>query len=278
MDVAEQELAAPDGGHFRAVDHFRAVAGAVERHADDRVEVVVLRHAAQRVGVVVLDLEHRDTHLFAKLLRHFGGVVQGVLVTDDDVGLHFQQIAHTAHGLFQRVHRPQVRHVPDVGARIEKLVFGDAEGVLQLSANAENGTGALRFGPRFHPERQWRVAAGAADHVWFAGVPGDDGVVGPQADLSVMGQDEITQGCEDLEGLLVRPADGRAPGIAARHDEAVREGSLIRVFRVAEQQILHRVVGQHDAHVRVVGGDGRTQLRSLVRGLRRVARRSFFKE
>ena len=235
---------------------------------------------------MVLDLEHRDTHLFAKLLRHFGGVVQGVLVTDDDVGLHFQQIAHPAHGLFQRVHRPQVRHVPDVGARIEKLVFGDAEGVFEFAADSQNSAGVLSFGPRFnfveprdlHPERQRRVAAGAADHVWFAGVPGDDGVVGPQADLSVMGQDEITQGCEDLEGLLVRPADGRAPGIAARHDEAVREGSLIRVFRVAEQQILHRVVGQHDAHVRVVGGDGRTQLRSLVRGLRRVARRSFFKE
>ena len=138
MDVAEQELAAPDGGHFRAVDHFRAVAGAVERHADDRVEVVVLRHAAQRVGVVVLDLEHRDTHLFAKLLRHFGGVVQGVLVTDDDVGLHFQQIAHTAHGLFQRVHRPQVRHVPDVWARVVEGPFGEAEGVFEFAADAED--------------------------------------------------------------------------------------------------------------------------------------------
>ena len=260
MDVAEQELAAPDGGVV-------SVARAVEGHADDRFEVVVLRHAAEGVGVVVLDLEHRDSHLFAKLLRHFGGVVQGVLVTDDDVGLHFQQLAHPVHGFLQRFDRPQVCHVPDVGARVEEFVFGDAKRVFEFAADAENSAGVLCFGPRFHPERQRRVAAGAADHVWFARVPGDDGVVGTEADLPVVGKDEVAEGCQDLEGFLVRPADGRAPGVAARHDEAVRERPVIRVFGVAEQQILHRVVGQHDAHVRVVGGDGRTQLRVVSRVL-----------
>ena len=137
VDVRQQELAAPDGGHFAAVDHFRPVTGAVEGHADDGLQVVVLRHTAEGVGVVVLDLQNRDAHLFAEFLRHFGGVVQRVLVADDDARLDLQQIATAAHRFFQRFHRPQVRHVPDVGARVKEGAFGEAEGVFEFAADAE---------------------------------------------------------------------------------------------------------------------------------------------
>ena len=76
-------------------------------------------------------------HLFAEFLRHFGGVVQRVLVADDDARLDLQQIATAAHRFFQRFHRPQVRHVPDVGARVKEGAFGEAEGVFEFAADAE---------------------------------------------------------------------------------------------------------------------------------------------
>ncbi len=81
-----------------------------------------------------------------------------------------------------------------------------------------------------------------------------------------MGEDEVAQRREDFQGLLVRAADGRAPRVAARHDETVREGPLVRVLRVLEEQVLDRVVGEHDAHVRVVGGDGRAEPRTIISG------------
>ncbi len=83
VDVCQQEFAAPDGAVV-------SVAGAVERDADDGLEEIVLRHAGERVGVVVLELRDRYAQFRAQFARHFGGVVQRVLVADDEVRLDFQ--------------------------------------------------------------------------------------------------------------------------------------------------------------------------------------------
>ena len=246
--VGEQELAAPD----RAVG---AVARAVERDADDGRLLVVLGHAGEDVRVVVLDFEERHAGLLGERFGDGRSVVARVQVAGDGLRAVLEQGFHELDGILEREHGAQVAHVADVRRRVEEVAAREAEGVLELAADAEH----LPFEWGAEHEGQRGEAAAAAHHVGPARKPVHDGVVGAQADAAVVREDHVAERRERLLGLLVIVADRRARGIAARHDEHGGDFGRLMVFGVVEDQHLHGRVGQHDADLWVARRDARRE-------------------
>ena len=97
-------------------------------------------------------------------------------------------------------------------------------------------------------DRQRCEATAAANHIGTAIQPVHDGVIGPDADLAVVGQHEIGKAAEGVDGSRIIPADRSARRIAAGHDEGIRHRHTVRIV---EQQHLDRCIREHDANLRV---------------------------
>ena len=96
--------------------------------------------------------------------------------------LYLEKLRHEVDGLLQRLHGAQVTHIADIGRGIEQIVMAEAEGVLQLAADAEHLAVPI---PGEH-DRQRCEAAAAAYHIGGAAIPVGHRVIGPQAYAAVM--------------------------------------------------------------------------------------------
>ena len=95
------------------------------------------------------------------------------------------------------------------------MVARETEGVLELAADAEH----LAFEGSTEHEGQRGEAAAAADHVGLSLKPVHDRVIGAQADAAVVREDDVAERSERFLCFCVIVADGRARGVAARHDK-----------------------------------------------------------
>ena len=86
--IADQEFAAPDGP-------VGAEAGAVERHADDRLVQSMLGHATRHVRMVMLDGEHAASCLGRSLPGIARRGVIGVQVVDQMLRPDAEQLLRT---------------------------------------------------------------------------------------------------------------------------------------------------------------------------------------
>ena len=239
--IAEQQLAAPDAPVI-------AVAGAVIADADHALRHAVFRHARENMRIMMLHFQQRDAACFGNLLRSRHRIVQRMHIADDRLRLRFEQTAHPVNRFAQRVNRPDIRHIADIGRRIEQAALCDAERIFQFAADCENLL--MRFAVQH--DRQRRESAGAPDHIGLSVQQITDRIVCPQADLPVMREDQVTESADLADSALVVAADRCALCIAARHHEAVRHFDAVRII---EQEHLHGRIGQHDADREIVRCD-----------------------
>ena len=124
----------------------------------------------------------------AEAIGHGRCVVARMQVTGHARGGILEQRLHEGDGILEGKHSAQVRHIADVGRRIEEAVACKAERVLEFAADAKD---LPLFCPA-HEEGQRREAAAAADHVGFPLKPVHDGIVGAQADAAIVREDDVT--------------------------------------------------------------------------------------
>ena len=227
---SEHDFAAPD----RSV---RTVACAVETHADDGGEMIVLRHDGEHMRVVMLHLEDGKPQGFGEAARF----VARMKVGGDGGGSDREQTLHARQGLAQRSEGAQIAHIAEIGRGVEERILGKAESVLEFAADAENR--ALEIGREHQGQR--RVAAAASNHIRRTVVEIHDAVIGAQTNLAVVREDEVGDGRKRVECVLVRTADRRSRRVAARHDETICE--ISEFVGQGKEQKVQRRVGQHDA-------------------------------
>ena len=106
---SEHDFAAPD----RSV---RTVACAVETHADDGGEVIVLRHDGEHMRVVMLHLEDGNPQGFGEAARF----VARMKVGGDGDGSDGEQTLHARQGLAQSSEGAQIAHIAEIGRGVEE--------------------------------------------------------------------------------------------------------------------------------------------------------------
>lgn len=85
-------------------------------------------------------------------------------------------------------------------------------------------------------------------------VPVENGVIGAEADGTVVSEDEIGDGAEGLQGFFIGMADRSAGWIAASHDEQSGHG-IIEAVGVTEEEHVKGGVGEHEAELCGVGSN-----------------------
>ena len=106
---SEHDFAAPDRS-------IRTVACAVETHADDGGEVIVLRHDGEHMRVVMLHLEDGNPQGFGEAARF----VAWMKVGGDGGGGDGEQPLHARQGLAQSSEGAQIAHIAEIGRGIEE--------------------------------------------------------------------------------------------------------------------------------------------------------------
>ena len=96
-------------------------------------------------------------------------------------------------------------------------------------------------------DRQRRIAAGAAQQARDAAHDPRHAVVDMAGDGPVVHQEDVGDVAEPLYGLDLVRADRLVAQVAAGSDD--------REARLSQQEMVKWRVGQHDAEIRVVGGD-----------------------
>ena len=220
------------------------------------------------MGIMMLNPQKRQIPRLGELLCHSSGIVAGMQVAGDERRLHLQQGLHALHRFPQGITGAEVREVPHVAARVEKIAYAEAEGIFQLTADGQHlplrsggrSAGIVLRSSRRHEIRQGRIAPGAPQHKGLAPEILQDGIVRPHADVPVVAENQVRNAAELLRRTLIVPAD-RSPGmVSAGHDEDIRK--VIRAQRklglrgarmtIVKKQALHRRIGQHDAEIGIV--------------------------
>ncbi|OPZ61005.1 MAG: hypothetical protein BWY87_00100 [Deltaproteobacteria bacterium ADurb.Bin510] len=129
--------------------------------------------------------------------------------------------------------------VADMRAEDRAGVLDDAEGVLQLAAQAHHGRPAL-----LEFERPGHVAAAAPDQARPAGHDACQRVVAAHHDRPVVQQEALGDAAQAFLGLAVFDADRLVGQVAAGHDQRAAVG---------HQQMLDGVIGQHQADLVQLG-------------------------
>ena len=80
--------------------------------------------------IVMLNLNERNMKLLRNFLRNRHGIVERMRITDNQLGCSLQQTAHPVNRLAQRLHCPDICHIPDKRRCIQQTAFGDTECVF----------------------------------------------------------------------------------------------------------------------------------------------------
>ena len=120
-------------------------------------------------------------------------------------------------------------------------MLSEAEGGLELCTYGEDaGAG---FG---EADGEWGVASGTTDRGLVAGGDAEDGVIARDVDVAVVEEEGVGDVFQTGKRIVVSPQNRRVAEVAGGHHE--RAGGL-------EQEGVKAGVGQHDADLRVAGGD-----------------------
>ncbi len=130
-----------------------------------------------------------------------------------------------------------------------------AERVLQLRAAGEHRAGEARERGTAHRDGFRHVAARPPDQHRAATDGAGHGVVGPDVDGPVVGEERVGDTAQPVKRVLVAVGDRLVGDVSAgQHQRAADRG---------EQQVVQRRVGQHDAELPVARrgrrGDGRVR-------------------
>ena len=166
-----QNFAAPDGT-------VGAVAGAVKGHANYRFVVIVFGHAGENMGIVVLDRKEGQP----QFLGDGYGIVAGMHIAGHDLRLAFEQCGQPPDGFAQSLHGAQIAHITHIRGGIEDVVAAHAEGIFELTANAEHCAVPVIF----QHKGQGCIATAAANHIGLAVQPVHHGVIRANANLAVV--------------------------------------------------------------------------------------------
>jgi hypothetical protein len=164
-----------------------------------------------------------------------------VKVGDDGFRPGVEEPEEMGQGLFEIAEIPVVVEVSQKLAGDDVAVLIQRDGVLELAAEGdERGVDPEPFGDGL---RVGDVAPGPADEERAAARGLDHGVVGPNGDRAVVGEDGVA---ELADAFLLVLHDRGVLGVGARgHDE----------LEPLEKEMVERRVGQHEADFVEVGGD-----------------------
>ena len=143
------------------------------------------------VGGMMLEPVYRDAVLPPVVFGHPAGQVVGVEIPHDRLRPHLEQLCEMLPDLLMKGGGLHIGHIPDVLADKSVMPLGQAYGVFQLGACAENvGEAGAGNGSRLRIKgnRARRVAARPAkiQRAPSAGQGADNGVVHPDEDVAVM--------------------------------------------------------------------------------------------
>ena len=182
---------------------------------------------------------HRP-HRLPQLLRQRRRLIARVEVAGHRARRNLQKRRQTINGFAQRRQRAKIGKIAHISRRIEKIVLSKAKGIFQLAPQSQHF--AAQPGGKHHRKR--RVAPAAAHHIRSALRPVHHRIIGAHPNAPVVRQNLIGKWEKRGAGLAVRPTDGRASGISARHNEDVRHIDSIGIIK---QQQMKRRIGKHEA-------------------------------
>src|SRR5450631_1418066 len=144
-------------------------------------------------------------------------------------------------GIFEKPITLCILQITNVLAEEGVFPPGQADRVLQLTADGKDRRLLIfqKYRNRNKPPRAPQMANSS-----FCGA--HDGIITAQEDVAVVHQEEIRQGVESLQSLLIVNGDRLFAEVAAGHDQSA-ELTLI------QQQVMQRGVRQKDPEVAVSG-------------------------
>ena len=198
--------------------------------------------AEQTKIVVTSDLD--EFAIAALPDRPRSAAVARMSVRHQQFGRHVGHRGQLVGGRGEGLQRGEVVHVTDVPAQPGVSAGADREGVLQVAAGGQRRPDRHR-----HRDRQGCVAARPAHRKLIMVDHPEDGVVAGHLDRSVVLEPAVGEGLEAHPGVLIIGDDRLAGQIAAGHHQ---DAGPRRVTGQAEQEPVHRRVGQH--HAELAGG------------------------
>ena len=184
-----------------------------------------------------------------QLERELRAEVAGVEVVRDGGGRDVEEARHALQGFLEEAEGLEVFEVAEMLAGDGEAGAGEAKGVFLLRAAGQD------FGFAAAEKNRLRgVAASAAQEHALAGDDADHGVVDAGVDAAIVVGECVGDAGEMLFGFGVVDDDGLFADVAAGHDERGVGGPALA--QDAEEEIVHRRAGEHDAGGGIAGGDG----------------------
>ena len=177
----------PDDQHFPAPDAaVGAVAGAVEREADDRTLQRMLRHAGRDVRVVMLHGDERQIVLGGPFLCPRRGQIAGMQIVHHGLRLDLEGVHQVLQRFAEEVEAGEVFEIAQVLALVSKSAASESEDIFQVPAHGEQRRRieGQRHGKRHKPARAADQLRRAIDH-------GHHRIVAALQNLAVVHQEGI---------------------------------------------------------------------------------------
>ena len=124
--------------HFPAPDAaVRAVAGAIEREADDRPVETVFGHAAGDVSMMMLNPDQRQAARAGPLLRPRSREIAGMQIVHDRLGLNFEGAHQVVESVLEKLQAGEVFEIAEMLALVGVATASQRKHALEMAADGE---------------------------------------------------------------------------------------------------------------------------------------------
>ena len=123
-----------------------------------------------------------------QFLGHHCGIIFWMKVTDHHFRLYFQKCFQPAYGFLQGFYRSKILQITHIRGRIKTVIHTNAECILKLSTCRDH----LSLPGCGNHKGQRCISTGAPDHIWLSLIKIHHRIIGPDADLPVMGKNAVT--------------------------------------------------------------------------------------
>ena len=169
---------------------------------------VIFRHATGEVRVMMLHADVRNVCHFERKTR---AEIAGMQIAGDRARRDAEESLHVRQRLFEEFQRFEVFKIADVLAQDRVGALGEAERVLEFSADREK---FVDRAPEF--DRLRSVAAGAANQAFLAFERAQNGIVHTGLNAAIV-QDRVIDEIRKAWGFLILADDGLFGEIPAGH-------------------------------------------------------------
>ena len=242
--VGDQKFPAPDFS-------IGAVAGTVEGHANHLAAEVIFRHATGNVRMMML---HADFSFQRQFQREARAHVVGMQVVRHRPRFNPEKLLQVRQRFLEEHQRLVILQIANVLTQNCVGALGQAKRVLQLGAAGQDlASGMPRStGCGTYPRERRSTRSRPSSYAHH-------GIIGSHVDIAVVKYKPVGHRLQTLPRLLIRGDNWLLADVAAGHHQGRELRRL--VGRVAEQQVMKRRVGQHDANGVIARSDCRGNIR-----------------